>query len=125
VEPSDFDLLAASLRADARDLDTFVEALATKLEASLGGHAKVERKRGGLGSAKRVHRIAADLGDEQFELESDGGAVHTRKRKMVRGIALRTDELDLDDWITALSRALVVEAESTERGRAALEQLLR
>ena len=42
----DLDLLAASLRADAGDLDAFVEALAAKLEAALPGQVEVERRGG-------------------------------------------------------------------------------
>ncbi|HWD72939.1 MAG TPA: hypothetical protein VG779_10460 [Actinomycetota bacterium] len=45
-EAEDFEMVAASLRADSADLPTFVEALAAKLEAvgtavipSEGGHA--------------------------------------------------------------------------------------
>ena len=60
----DFDLLASSLRADARDIETFAEALATKLEAALGERVEVERK-GGLLGRKRVRLVCATLGDHR------------------------------------------------------------
>ena len=44
---SNFDLLAASLRADAADLKTFMEVLATKLSDALPNMVRVERE-GGL-----------------------------------------------------------------------------
>jgi hypothetical protein len=124
VAPTDFDLLAASLRADAGDLKAFVEVLATKLTESFPAHVRVERKGGLLGGGKRVRRISTSLGDEQFDLEHDDGRVACSRRNVVRGIALKTDELELQAWIEALSKALVREAESTERGREALERLL-
>ncbi len=71
--PEDLDLLAASLRADAGDLDAFVEALAVKLEAALPGQVEVERRGGLLGGRKRVRRIQVTLGDQRYELEVERG----------------------------------------------------
>jgi hypothetical protein len=123
-EPADLDLVAASLRADAADLDAFVEALAVRLEGALPGQVEVERKGGLLGGNKRVRRIAVSLGDQRYEADVDRGRVTCRRRSVVRGIALKTQELDLDAWIDALSRDLVEEGERSERGRQALARLL-
>lgn len=119
---TDFDLLAASLRADAGDLRVFVEALATKLEGAFGSQVRVERK--GMLGPKRVRRIALDLGEDRYELEHDDGRVACRRSTVVRGIALKNEELQLDAWIDDVSRGLVDAARSTERGRVALERLL-
>jgi hypothetical protein len=124
VESADFDLVAASLRADSSDLEVFVEALAQKLTQSFPAHVKVERKKSLLPGPKPVRRLTADLGDERLELEHVDGRVTCRRRELVRGIALRSEELELGPWIDALSRSLVAEAEHSERGRAALQQLL-
>ena len=51
ADTDDLDLLAASLRADAGDLEAFVEALAVKLEAALPDQVEVERRGGLLGGA--------------------------------------------------------------------------
>ena len=125
MAPTDFDLLAASLRADASDLKTFVEALATKLTGRFPLTFGSSAKGGLLGGGKRVQRISTLLGDEQFDLEHEDGRVTCHRREVVRGIALKTQELDLEAWIEGLSTALVREAESTERGRQALERLLK
>jgi len=122
-DASDFDLLAASLRADARDTGAFVEALAAKLEASFPDSVEVDRK-GGIFGAKKVRKIAIRMGDRHYELEAGDGLPRTRRRTVVRGIALKSDELGLDEWIDALARDLVDEAGRGERGRAALERLL-
>ena len=121
---ADLDLVAASLRADAADLDAFAEALAVRLEGALPGQVEVERKGGLLGANKRVRRIEVTLGDQRYEAEVDRGRVTCRRRSVVRGIALKTQELDLDAWIDALSRDLVEEGERSERGRQALARLL-
>jgi hypothetical protein len=125
MSETDFELLASSLRADATDLKAFVEALATKLEGSFPDRTRVERKGGGLfGGAKRVARVAVRLGDDEYELEHDDGRVECRRRTVVRGIALKNEELALDGWIDGLSRELVTAAGESERGRAALARLL-
>jgi hypothetical protein len=121
----DFDLVAASLRADSGDLRAFVEALAAKLEGALPGRARVDRKGSLLGGRKTVRRLEVDLGETRYELEHDGGAVACTRRSVVRGISLKSEALELDAWIDDLSRALVGEAERSGRGREALERLLR
>ena len=125
METPDFDLVAASLRADSSDLEAFVEALAAKLEASFPGHVTIERKGSRfVPGARPVRRISLPLGDSTFELEHDAGRVACFRRAVVRGIALRTEELPLGDWIDSLSTALVSEAGSSESARAALAKLL-
>jgi hypothetical protein len=119
---SDFDLLASSLRADAGDLRAFVEALATKLEGAFGERTRVERS--GFLGGKRVRRIAVRLGEDEFALDHAEGRVECRRRTVVRGIALKNEDLPLDAWIDDLSRGLVAEASETERGRAALQRML-
>ena len=124
MEPSQFDLVAASLRADDVDVDVFVEALATKLATSFPARVQVERPRRLLGGKAPVRRIVATLGDDRYELERAAGGVACVRRLLVRGIAIRSEQLELDAWIDGLARSLVVQAESTAQGRAALANLL-
>ena len=123
MEPSSFDLLAASLRADTTDVRAFVEALATKLELSFPERTRIERG-GRMFGPKQVRKVSVELGDGRYELEHSDGAVTSRRCTVVRGIELKNDELDLDEWIDDLSAELVAEADRSERGRAALERLL-
>ena len=121
---SDFDLLAASLRADSQDLEAFVEALATKLEGSFPERMRVDRRGGRFGGRRRVERLAVELDDHNFELEREHAEVNCRRRNVVRGIVLKNDELSLEQWIDELSAALARAAGETERGREALQRLL-
>jgi hypothetical protein len=125
VSSPDFDLVAASLRADRGDLKAFVEALAVKLEGALPDSAKVRRGGGGLfGGKKRVEQIEVQVGNDAYELAHASGRLECRRRTVVRGIALKNDELSVDEWIDAVSRALVDEASDSERARIALGKLL-
>jgi hypothetical protein len=122
VEAGGFELLAASLRADARDLSTFLEALAGKLSASFPESTTIDRE--GFRGRGSVKSISVGLGEHRYELQRRSGSVTCVRARSVRGIVLKSEELGLDDWIDALSRDLTEAAEQSERGRLALERLL-
>ncbi|HEY4098609.1 MAG TPA: hypothetical protein VGM33_24005 [Baekduia sp.] len=118
----DFDLLAAALRADARDVDVFFDVLVGKLAEVLPEQVEIER--GGFRGRGDPKAVTVTLGDRRYEAERDRKRVACRRRTVVRGIALKTEELDLGAWIDGLSADLVDEAARNERARTALEGLL-
>jgi hypothetical protein len=121
----DLDLLAASLRADASDLDTFVESLAAKLEAALPpGRVRVERRRAGLFGGKRVQAIALEAGGRRLELSVRDGGLETRCSRVSGGIVLKSEPLEVEAWLGSLGEALGEEARRSEATRQALERLL-
>lgn len=122
MEAGGFELLAASLRADARDLNAFVEALATKLSASLPESTDVDRE--GFRGRGRVRSISIDLGTHRYALERGSPGVTCLRARAVRGIVLKNEELGLDEWIDSLSRDLAEAAEQSDRGRLALDRML-
>src|SRR5881227_3126115 len=102
----DFEILAASLRADDGDFATFVEVLAVKLEGALPRRTKVVRKRKGMLTLdKQVHRIEVDVGDEKYSVAYDCHSLDTRVAKVVRGITLKTEEVPLETWTDQLARS--------------------
>lgn len=118
----DFELLAASLRADARDLDAFFEALAAKLSGSLPESTKVERE--GFRGRGRVKSISIELANHRYGLERNSSAVSCLRASAVRGIVLKNEELSIDEWIDSLAHDLAETAEQSDRGRLALDRLL-
>jgi hypothetical protein len=123
-ESVDLDLLAASLRADASDVDAFVESLAVKLEDAIPKGVSVDRRRTGLRGPKLVRQIQVDLGDQRLDLLVRGGSLETRRAKLSGGIVLKNEQLDIDAWLAALGAALAAEARRSETTRQALERLL-
>jgi hypothetical protein len=126
-ENLDLDLPAAELRADNMDLELSIETLANSLEQALPGQARVERRKvGGFRSKRReVARIEIALGDEEYELHRESGALRCTRNKVVRGITLSRSELSMADWIRELVGGVSRRAEVSERDRLALEGLLR
>jgi hypothetical protein len=123
----DFDLIASSLRADARDLEGFFPALAARLEGAMPpGRARVQRKSRSLFNREKVvQAIEVDIADCTYTCARGGSAgVQATRRKVVRGIALSTEDLALDAWIDALSADLAAEAQASAEARERLERML-
>ncbi len=121
-----FDLAAAGLRADGADLRISLEALASKLEQSLPEDCRVERSGGGLlGRRERhVRQLRIDLGEMRYQLTIDGSRVEGFRERQVGGIAIKRESLDPDQWISALTADLRVQAQRSAQARTALESLL-
>ena len=124
MEPQDFDLVAAQLRADLGDLDAFLGALATKLEGAFPDAVAVGRGGGFLRGPKRVERVTATLGDHRYTIVRARGGVEARRAHVVRGVVLKNEELPVEAWVDELARTVAAAAGETERGRVALQRLL-
>ena len=124
MDEGSFDMVAAGLRADATDLNAFIEALAVKLEGALPGRVTIARQGGLFSRSKGVREISVDMGDSRYSLVSNGGRIETTRRNEVRGIAIKSEPLELDEWIAALSHELEAAARESADGRQALERLL-
>lgn len=120
----DIDLIAASLRADQSDLESFVEALSVKLEEALPGHVRTWRWRTRLFGPKAVQRVAVDLGPERFDLRFSDGALEAQRAKLSGGIVLKSETVAPEDWLRSLGAALAEEAQRNANARQALERLL-
>ena len=118
-----FDRVAASLRADARDLAVFLEVLAGKLTDALPSAVYVEHE-GGLLSRKRVKRLQVQLGEQRYELTRVGSGLEGRRSHSVRGITLKTEVLAIEEWIAAVALHLTEQAKVSEKAREALSRLL-
>jgi hypothetical protein len=124
AEPS-FDLDAAGLRADRGDLATGVEVLAAKLEAALPAQTSVRRRaRGLLDRKKVVEALEVRLGTSRYRLDVRDGRPEAAREREVRGVVIRREPLELDDWVQALGDELAGEARSSAEARAALERLV-
>jgi hypothetical protein len=87
-----FDMVVSSLRADAADTRSLVEALATKLELALPAETHVDRKAvKRLSRDKRVARIEVRLGDLTYTLGMDGDPTHFARPQIVAREGLRDD----------------------------------
>jgi hypothetical protein len=121
-----FDLDAAGLRADGADVATYVEVLARKLEDALPAQTDVRRRSKGLLSREKVvDGIEVTLGDHRFSLRRQGGGVEATRAKEVRGVVIKREAVELDEWIGALAAELRELAAGSAQAREALDRLVR
>jgi len=108
----------------ATDQRTFLETLATMLESALPDETVIER-RGGLFAKKTVKRIVIALDEFRYTLEDRGrGPLHAVRTRIVRGIALKTEEITMDTWLTELGATLDQRANSSAAAREALARII-
>ncbi|HEY6399731.1 MAG TPA: hypothetical protein VIX82_19975 [Solirubrobacteraceae bacterium] len=121
----DLDLLAASLRVDSTNSATFVEVLAAKLADILPGRVSAQHGRRGLFGPKYIRKLSVQAGDERLELlKSDHDVLEARRARVSGGIVLKTETMEVDDWLGALGGALAAEAQRNQKTRQALERLM-
>lgn len=122
---SNFDMLAASLRADAADMKTFLEVLAAKLSDALPNMVRVEREGGLFKKEHRVQSIRIQIEEHGYEIRRVASGIEARLNHQVRGITLKNEVMRLDHWIEALSEHLTRHAENSATVRSALDDLVR
>jgi hypothetical protein len=127
AEESDPGMLAASLAAGltreyAGDREMFLSLLVEALQPALGERLRVQRS-GWLRRDGPIRRLELDMDAERFVLEvGKGGALSTTRQRMVRGIALKTEEMPVEEWLQAVATSL---AEYARTHQQALEALKR
>lgn len=129
VVPQGFDLVAAQVRADAADTDTFFKVLASKLSDALGDRVKIERAGGLLKRDKQVVGVELDLtsagaGTVLSARRERGGVVSCNVARRVRGIVLSSKPVSMSEWVEELVGALGDEAKRSEQTWTALHGLL-
>ena len=126
----DLDSLAASLRADTRDLETYANVLTANLGDVLPpGVVEVDRKRSLAdrlsGREGDVTAIRVHFDGQVLELEPvKGRAPRARVVSEVGGVVISRREVSIDAWAALLARNVAELAEHSEAARLALARLL-
>jgi hypothetical protein len=111
------DQIAAGMALDLSNVDAFLGRLAHALQQALAGQVHVEAS-GGV-----VRSIDLMLEPDGFIVRREGAGVVAQHKKIVRGIALKTRDLPLDQWVHQLAEALARHANVNAHAAWALDQL--
>jgi hypothetical protein len=123
-EYPDVDLLVASLLSDGQDVSTYFEVLSTKLKGALGDRVRIERHGVVFRRSGRASRLTLSLGESELSAALVNGTAVCTVRQVVKGITLRTQEVDFPVWLHQMVELLTDEAKRSEATRLALESLL-
>lgn len=100
--------------------------LARLLQDSLGSAVELQMA-GGFFSKKELVGLTFTLGEWRYSLTDAGGdkkagPLVARRTRVVRGIALKTEELPMAAWLEEVGLALEVEAQTNQEAHAALSK---
>ena len=126
-EPSQLELLAASLRLNNSDIQNSLNALSELLRSVSPSGFKVKRRRKSILSKETViEEISIRLKDQIYTITVTRSAnpIACSRSKVVRDIVIKTDELTMDKWAASLSQQMAVEAEQSEESRNAINRIL-
>ncbi len=109
----------------ATDQRVFLERLASMLSAALPQETEVVRKGGLFVRSKPVQRIVLHLGENRYTLENPGyGNLQASVTRVVRGIALKTESLQVSEVLETLGAELDARAQASQAIREALARLV-
>ena len=122
-------LLAAALRADLSDLETYERVLVSSIAEVLPpGVLDVSREALAVGSRRRPPRQGdvdpARFGDSALELVPGRGSPTGFVTRQVRGVAISRKEVSLEEWTRQFAEHLERFAAENASARAALGRLL-
>lgn len=124
-ESLEADILAATLQMALADSKNLMEFLAKKFELALPDQTTVRRGGWFLSKEKPVEAIELRFDDYQYFIEQDKPGLPTAKvMKLVRGIALKTDQVAVEQWLKSVAQQLALQAERSEATRQALSRFV-
>jgi hypothetical protein len=118
-------LLAAALRTDRTDVESYARVLSDALGQALpAGMVEVERRRRLRGEGEPV-AVRVHTADRQLELRAARhGGVSAEIRRVVRGVVISRRTVGVDEWLDALAEELATLAARDATAREALTRLL-
>jgi hypothetical protein len=113
------DQVAAGMALDLSNIDALLAQLARMLQQVVPQEVRVSS----MGA--HVHSIELMLEPDGFLLRREGQHVVSQHKKVVRGVALKSKDVPLQQWIELLSQALSRHANVNAQAGQLAAQLLR
>ena len=117
--------VAATLAKEyADDQRRLLETVAGMLEQALPEETQVERH-GGIFSNKVVKGVSLQVGEDRYGLRDAGrGPLQATHTRVVRGIALKTEPIPVDEWLATVAALLDERAQASAAVRSALSRFV-
>jgi hypothetical protein len=109
--------IAAGMRLDLDNIESFLGQLANTLHAGYGECTRITAQ------GTYVQAIEVTVEPDGFQVRREGAGVVATHKKMVRGIALKNQIMPLDQWVDLLTKALARQASSNARAAWVLARL--
>ncbi|HEY0254599.1 MAG TPA: hypothetical protein VGC41_23895 [Kofleriaceae bacterium] len=113
----DANQIAAGMALDLRNAQLFMSQLARALGHAFGQRSRIEWASG------QIVKVSVDFGKDMYVAVLDVDQVVGQKKKMVRGVALKTTTVPIDEWVVLLHEAIATHVNTNAKAAAALAQL--
>lgn len=123
-DSDDLRMAAASLRSNSSDVHILLKALCDELSETLGERLHIERAGGRFHKSDAISSVTISIAGSQFEAVVDGAALQCHVGHVSGGIRIRSETVDIDQWILRLLEALKDEAAHSDSARRALENIV-
>jgi hypothetical protein len=123
-DSGDLRMAAASLRANSSDVHILLKALCEELADTLGERLRIERAGGRFHKSEAIASVAISLAGSQFEASVEGATLRCQVGHISGGIRIRSEAVDVDEWLVRLLGALKNEAAHSDSARQALENIV-
>src|SRR4051794_6658628 len=96
--------VAGALSRELRsDHERFIQCLAQALQSAFPNDAELKYE-GGFLSKKRLSGVSIRLGDDVYSIVKPAkGSIEATQTHVVRGIALKTEAVPVDEWLSTVS----------------------
>mgnify|MGYP001553264214 CR=1 FL=1 len=111
------DQIAAGLRLDVNDMQSFLQKLADGLHVHMEDRTRLVRE------GAHIVLFEINLDPDMFVARKEGVVVVGQYKKLVRGVALKTVTHPLDRWVSMLYQGLAKHANENARVAHALSKI--
>jgi hypothetical protein len=119
----DLSMAVSQLASNSTDLRIMLKSLVGQLADVLGGRITIERA-GRFRKSEDVKSVHIVLGDDTLDAVVDGASVRCSIGHSSGGIRIRSEQVDMAQWLTRLLATLQAEAATSDATRQALEQIV-
>ncbi|HEY9785907.1 MAG TPA: hypothetical protein V6D17_10930 [Candidatus Obscuribacterales bacterium] len=119
------EVLTAALRADHGESKDLLEHLAKMLGGAYASGTTITRGGWFMSSNRPVQELTVRFDEWQFQIVREKhGTFTAREMKLVRGVALKTAEISMDECIERILREMMKLAEKNMQTRDALKKFV-
>src|SRR6202167_2655359 len=123
-ESYDLNMAAAALRSNSSDLRLLIKSLCDELSDTLGERLKMQHGGGRFRKSNEISSVQITMANNLFEATLEGANLHCTLGHVSGGVRIRSETLDVNEWILKLLEALRDEAAHSDAARLALENIV-
>lgn len=120
----DLEMASTTILGENKDVRVLLKVLVSQLSGPLGDRMQVERQGGLIHKSDDVKSLRVQIGGDDFGAEMKGGAVECTVGHSSGGIRIRSERVEMDEWLRRLLGSLQAEADHSQAARHALENMV-